>query len=99
MISAVGKSSLPAVGWITPAGVSNDPIGTTYEDVTLEYTRSRTEWSAWRRSLEERLGRITHLESFSSDDAPPPSIFTRSIDRNVVALPGVKTCVQCQADP
>lgn len=26
-----------------------------YEDVTLEYTRSRDEWSAWRRSFEERL--------------------------------------------
>jgi hypothetical protein len=26
-----------------------------YEDVTLEYTRSREEWSAWRRGFEERL--------------------------------------------
>lgn len=26
-----------------------------YEDVTLEYTRSRDEWSAWRRGFEERL--------------------------------------------
>jgi predicted flap endonuclease-1-like 5' DNA nuclease len=26
-----------------------------YEDVTLEYTRSRDEWTSWRRSFEERL--------------------------------------------
>jgi predicted flap endonuclease-1-like 5' DNA nuclease len=26
-----------------------------YEDVTLEYTRSRDEWSAWRQGFEERL--------------------------------------------
>ncbi len=26
-----------------------------YEDVTQEYTRSREEWAAWRRSFEERL--------------------------------------------
>jgi predicted flap endonuclease-1-like 5' DNA nuclease len=26
-----------------------------YEDITLEYTRSRDEWSNWRRSFEERL--------------------------------------------
>ena len=26
-----------------------------YEDITLEYTRSRDEWSTWRRSFEERL--------------------------------------------
>src|SRR5437870_7334806 len=26
-----------------------------YEDVTLEYSRSREEWSAWRRGFEERL--------------------------------------------
>jgi predicted flap endonuclease-1-like 5' DNA nuclease len=26
-----------------------------YEDVTLEYTRSREEWSAWRQGFEERL--------------------------------------------
>ncbi|TLZ09322.1 MAG: hypothetical protein E6K39_04330 [Gammaproteobacteria bacterium] len=26
-----------------------------YEDVTLEYSRSRAEWSAWRRGFEERL--------------------------------------------
>jgi predicted flap endonuclease-1-like 5' DNA nuclease len=26
-----------------------------YEDVTLEYTRGREEWSAWRRGFEERL--------------------------------------------
>jgi len=26
-----------------------------YEDVTLEYTRSREEWHAWRRGFEERL--------------------------------------------
>ena len=27
-----------------------------YEDVTLEYARSREDWDAWRRSFEERLG-------------------------------------------
>jgi predicted flap endonuclease-1-like 5' DNA nuclease len=26
-----------------------------YEDVTLEYTRSRDEWTSWRRSFEDRL--------------------------------------------
>ena len=26
-----------------------------YEDVTLEYTRSRDEWTSWRRGFEERL--------------------------------------------
>src|SRR6201997_5536322 len=26
-----------------------------YEDVTLEYSRSREEWAAWRRGFEERL--------------------------------------------
>ncbi len=26
-----------------------------YEDVTLEYARSRDEWAAWRRGFEERL--------------------------------------------
>ena len=26
-----------------------------YEDITLEYTRSRTDWADWRRSLEARL--------------------------------------------
>jgi predicted flap endonuclease-1-like 5' DNA nuclease len=26
-----------------------------YEDITLEYLRSREEWAAWRRSFEERL--------------------------------------------
>src|SRR5207244_12608295 len=26
-----------------------------YEDVTLEYSRARAEWSAWRRGFEERL--------------------------------------------
>ena len=27
-----------------------------YEDVTLEYARTREEWDAWRRNFEERLG-------------------------------------------
>ena len=27
-----------------------------YEDVTLEYARTREDWDAWRRSFEERLG-------------------------------------------
>src|SRR5580692_12386097 len=26
-----------------------------FEDVTLEYARSREEWDAWRRSFEERI--------------------------------------------
>ena len=26
-----------------------------FQDVTLEYTQSREEWTAWRRSFEERL--------------------------------------------
>ena len=26
-----------------------------YEDVTLEYVRSRDEWAAWRRAFEDRL--------------------------------------------
>jgi predicted flap endonuclease-1-like 5' DNA nuclease len=29
-----------------------------YEDVTLDYTRSRDEWSAWRHGLEERLATL-----------------------------------------
>src|SRR5260370_35025622 len=30
-------------------------FGRHYEDVTLEYTRSRDEWATWRRGFEARL--------------------------------------------
>lgn len=52
-----------------------------YEDVTLEYTRSRTEWSAWRRSLEERLGARPQV------DLAPLSLQLRAVEDAVRGLP------------
>lgn len=56
-----------------------------YEDVTQEYTRSREEWAAWRRSFEERLAarppvdlqplseRLEAVHAAVADiDLPPP---------------------------
>jgi hypothetical protein len=55
-----------------------------YEDVTLEYARSRVEWAAWRRSFEERLAqrptvdlepvheRLAALETALRELPPPP---------------------------
>jgi len=41
-----------------------------YEDVTLDYTRSRDEWSAWRHGLEERLATLE--AAVRSIDIPQP---------------------------
>jgi predicted flap endonuclease-1-like 5' DNA nuclease len=52
-----------------------------YEDVTLEYTRARAEWSAWRRSLEERLGARPEV------DLAPLSLQLQAVEDAVRALP------------
>src|SRR5262249_44434220 len=52
-----------------------------YEDVTLEYTRSRTEWAAWRRSLEERLGARPQV------DLAPLRVQMQAVEDAVRSLP------------
>src|SRR5438067_9594902 len=49
-----------------------------YEDVTLEYSRSREEWSAWRRGFEERL-------------AARPEVDLRPLTEELTALFPVQT--------
>ena len=52
-----------------------------YEDVTLEYTRSRAEWSAWRRALEERLSVRPEV------DLSPLSLQMQAVEDAVRGLP------------
>jgi predicted flap endonuclease-1-like 5' DNA nuclease len=52
-----------------------------YEDVTLEYTRSRAEWSSWRRTLEERLSARPEV------DLSPLSLQMQAVEDAVRALP------------
>jgi predicted flap endonuclease-1-like 5' DNA nuclease len=52
-----------------------------YEDVTLEYTRSRAEWAAWRRSFEERLGALPEV------DLAPLSLQMQAVEDAVRAMP------------
>jgi predicted flap endonuclease-1-like 5' DNA nuclease len=52
-----------------------------YEDVTLEYTRSRAEWSSWRRTLEERLSARPEV------DLSPLSLQMQAVEDAVRGLP------------
>jgi predicted flap endonuclease-1-like 5' DNA nuclease len=52
-----------------------------YEDITLEYTRSRTDWADWRRSLEARL------TAPPGADLAPLSAQLQAVEDAVQALP------------
>ena len=52
-----------------------------YEDITLEYTRSRTDWADWRRALEARL------TARPEADLAPLSAQMQAVEDAVRALP------------
>ena len=69
-----------------------------YEDITLEYARSREEWAAWRRDFEERLaarpavdleplsGQVAALDAAVRDTPQPEPMDLRPLLERLAAI-------------
>jgi hypothetical protein len=85
-----------------------------YEDVTVEYTRSREEWAAWRQDFEERLaarppvdlgplagelhGRLDELERRIGDIRVPPAPDLAPTEKRLMAIEHALFPVQTRID-
>src|SRR6266699_5418077 len=74
-----------------------------YEDVTLEYSRSREEWSAWRRGFEERLAARPEVdlrplteELTALDDSMRPNL--AAVEKRLTAIEHALFPVQTRLD-
>lgn len=85
-----------------------------YEDVTVEYTRSREEWAAWRQDFEERLAarppvdleplagelhrRLDELERRIGDIRVPPAPDLAPTEKRLMAIEHALFPVQTRID-
>ena len=75
-----------------------------YEDVTLEYTRSRDEWATWRRNFEERIAARPEvdlgpvLEQLSALEESVRAIERGALEKRLTAIEHALFPVQTRLD-